>query len=451
MSNLEQLFGVLRSLKMDYGVDFFSSLTLQLHQIIGADYTFIAKIDSDVMVSKTIAFATKDGLQENFEYALEHTPCHDVSHDTVCVYPSQICNIYPQDQLLIDMNINGYVGVPLHSSTGQVVGLVVGLFEKSIENSESVANAFQFFEGRISAELERTNIVQELQKMNDELEQLVDERTKKLKNALLSLEQTQQQMIEQEKQASLGRLVVGVAHEINTPLGVSILAGTTLSETINGLNTVIEAKQLTKPKLVKYCSEIEEAASIINFNLSRAAELVTNFKQISSDQINDEVVSLELNDWLAKVVSSLNPLARQHDVSLQKVTTQTSCVCTTYPAKLYQVINNVISNAVKHAFDKAENNQEPCCTVTCEYNDAETLQLTISDNGRGIDQETLTHIYEPFYTTKRGQGGTGLGMSIVYSLVTGPLCGKVSIETKPSTGTSVIITLPLSVKPHLKD
>jgi len=118
MGNLEQVFGALRSLKMDYGMDFLSSLTLQLHQIIGADYTFIAKIDSDVMVSKTIAFATKDGLQENFEYALEHTPCHDVSHDTVCVYPSDICNIYPQDQLLIDMNINGYVGVPLHASSG---------------------------------------------------------------------------------------------------------------------------------------------------------------------------------------------------------------------------------------------------------------------------------------------------------------------------------------------
>jgi len=162
--------------------------------------------------------------------------------------------------------------------------------------------------------------------MNDELEQIVDERTKKLKNALLSLEQMQQKMIEQEKQASLGRLVVVVAHEINTPLGVSILAATTLSETIDGLNTIIETKQLTKPKLVKYCSEIDEAASIINFNLSRAAELVTNFKQISSDQINDEVVSLELNDWLGKVISSLNPLTRQYDVSLQNVTSQTSCV-----------------------------------------------------------------------------------------------------------------------------
>jgi hypothetical protein len=157
MFNIKEVMEVIRSLKMSYGDDFFHSLILHLHKIIGSEYTFISRIDSEKMTSKTIAFATHQGIQENFEYDLESSPCFNVYHDTICVYPTDVCAKYPADQLLADMNIKGYVGTPLHDSSGTVVGLLVGLFEHSIQDPEMVSDTFQFFEGRISAELERNN------------------------------------------------------------------------------------------------------------------------------------------------------------------------------------------------------------------------------------------------------------------------------------------------------
>lgn len=448
MQNLEQMFDVIRSLKMDYGENFFSSLTSHLHQMIGADYTFIARLEPSRSVSQTVAFYTKQGRQDNFEYDLMHTPCADVSHDTICMYPAKICDIYPKDQLLIDMHINGYIGVPLHASTGKVVGLIVGLYEQQVQNPETVVDTFRFFEGRISAELERTNMFNELKVLNTELEDMVDARTQELQSALTSLEQTQQQMVEQEKQASLGRLVSGLAHEINTPLGVAILASTTLEANVDELNSGLSDNQLTKTKVQRYCKDIQEAASIVNFNLNRAAELVVNFKQISNDQTSDELVSLDLAGWLPNVVASLSPLAKKNGVLLKSEDIDASCLCTTYPAKLYQVINNLVSNAIKHGFEGIDSDANNVCILSCNSTSDNSVKLTVSDNGNGIDEETLRHIYEPFFTTKRGQGGTGLGMSIVFSTVNGPLEGKVSIDTIKGKGTSVIVELPSSLVTH---
>ena len=142
MQNIQQMLDVIRSLKMSYGSEFFSSLTLQLHNIIEADFTFIARINRSRNVSRSIAFVTDEGVQEDFEYDLKDTPCSDVSHDTVCVYPSNVCEKYPLDQLLIDMGIRGYVGTPLHDSNGNVVGIIVGLFKNPIAQPELVTDVF---------------------------------------------------------------------------------------------------------------------------------------------------------------------------------------------------------------------------------------------------------------------------------------------------------------------
>ena len=112
-----------------------------------------------MMVQKTIAFATHEGIQENFEYGLQDTPCFHVSHNSICIYTTKVCDSYPADQLSIDMNINGYIGTPLHDSKGAVAGLVVGLFEQPIEDPEMVSDILKFFEGHIPAELERSYMV----------------------------------------------------------------------------------------------------------------------------------------------------------------------------------------------------------------------------------------------------------------------------------------------------
>jgi two-component system NtrC family sensor kinase len=443
---MKQMMEIIRSLKMSYGDAFFTSLTLQLHEIIASDYMFIACIDPQKMVSKTIAFTTNDGIQENFEYALQDTPCFDVSHNSSCIYPANVCDTYPSDQLLIDMNINGYVGTPLHDSKGCVVGLVVGLFERPIQDPEMVSDIFQFFAGRISAELERNNMVEELESLNAHLENTVEARTKELQEALNSLEATQKQMLEQEKQASLGRLVAGVAHEINTPLSVAILANSTLENIVESLSSSLNSEGLTKGKLKHYCEEMVEASSLIKYNLSRSAELVVNFKLISSEQTNDEITTINLNQWMPALITSLSPLARKNAIKLDVQISPDSYEISTYPAKLYQVINNIVTNAIHHAFYNFESEQQNSCTLKYCYGENDTVRICIRDNGSGIDASTLERIYEPFFTTRRDNGGTGLGMSIVYNLINGPLKGNVSIKSVEGSGTEVTLELPLKLK-----
>ena len=153
---------IIKSLKSAYGEEFISSITMQLHKLIEADYTFVAKLDLNRRVSKTISLAAGDSFGKNFEYALRHTPCEDVSQNNTCVFSKDVCHLYPKDQLLIDMGIEGYIGSPLVNSSGQVFGLIVTLFKHKISHSENISALFELFAGRISSEVERLEKQQEI-------------------------------------------------------------------------------------------------------------------------------------------------------------------------------------------------------------------------------------------------------------------------------------------------
>ena len=166
---------IIVSLKSSYGKDFLDSITMQLHKAIGAQYTFIARIDEQAGVSRTLSMVAGDDFVDNFEYALAHTPCENVSHDAICIYPRHICQQFPQDQLLIDMNIEGYIGAPLHDSNNHVFGLLVTLYDTEIAHPDHVASLFELFAGRISAEIERIDKEKELKKVNELLNRKIAE------------------------------------------------------------------------------------------------------------------------------------------------------------------------------------------------------------------------------------------------------------------------------------
>ncbi len=442
MRDFDSIINVIRSLKMSYGQAFFVSLTSQLHKIIESDFTFIAELDLDSNVSKTIAFVTDDGVQENFEYSLEHTPCADVSNDSLCVYPGNVCQAYPDDQLLIDMGIKGYIGSPLHDSNGNVVGIMVALYKDDIQEPDIVSGILQFFEGRVSAELERSNTVKQLQELNANLELRINERTSELRQTMDSLAETQQQMLEQEKQASLGRLVVGVAHEINTPLGVSMLAGSTLESAVESLASSLANKSLTQSRMNQLRDEMKEACEILNANLQRAAGLVVNFKQISSDQIKDSETCFSVSEWLSGVLYPLRELAEQQGVEIRTRVDENVAQMCTFPAKLSQVITNLATNSILHAFSQAQKDGVRWCEIRCKLNSHNELLFSVIDNGIGLEPEVLSRLYEPFFTTSRAKGSTGLGMSIVYNLVTGPLKGKISVISEKGHGTHIDLVFP---------
>jgi len=170
MSEFEQvLLHIIKSLKSTYGNEFFNELSLQLSKAIGADYTFIAQVDVNNFNANTISLIAKGELADNFEYKLEHTPCAKVIDDSVCIYPRNIRSLFPRDQLLIDMNFEGYVGVALYDSNGKVNGLVVALYETEMSNTHFVKNLFELFSGRIAAEIERCEQKQNLEQLNTAL------------------------------------------------------------------------------------------------------------------------------------------------------------------------------------------------------------------------------------------------------------------------------------------
>lgn len=427
---------IIQSLKSTYGKDFLDTITMQLHQSIGAQFTFIAKLDHARYVSKTLSLVAGDDFAENFEYSLEHTPCADVSDDSTCIYPSQICDLYPKDQLLVDMGIEGYVGAPLHSADGKVFGIVVALYSNSIENAQDVAALFELFAGRISAELERSEKEDALKELNESLEQKVIERTAALNQTIEQLKASQAQLVEQEKLASLGRLVAGVAHEVNTPLGVAVLGTSTLASDIYALEKKFTAGAISKNDMETYFADAKEMTQSIEFNLARASELIGNFKQMATDFHSDEKSTINVVDWLSSTSTSLKPMLKKAGISLVLKLPESSIVVTTYPSRLAQVITNIISNTVKHAFPSHSVKSEKSIVITLSGNASE-YSISLADNGVGMSADVKAKMFDPFFTTNRQGGGMGLGMSIVHNLVTNSLNGRLMVNSHEGTGTDI--------------
>ena len=443
MTHENILSQIISELNITSGDEFFNTLTLQLHKVIGADYTFIARLDKEKNVSRTISLVAKGDIAENFEYSLEFTPCADVFDDSTCVYPNNICSFYPQDQLLIDMKIEGYIGAPLHSSSGQVMGLVVALYEKPIVNESLTRSLFELFSGRISAEIEREEQQQELKDLNNNLESKVAHRTKELSDTLENLKATQDKMIAQERLASLGAMVAGVAHEINTPLGVAMLSGTNITDIAHSLNAKVEAQSLSKNDLISALADITDSGDALTHNLRRAADLVANFKQVAVERNISDHLQININQWLETQISSLRPLMKQHGLKINLHLSPQSIIFKTYPSKLSQVLVNIAQNAAVHAYSNMKDNREKQLTITVEESSNELL-LSIADNGLGIPAEIQNKVFDPFFTTKRNAGGTGLGLSIVHSIVTGTLEGKIDLKSDEKNGTQFIISLPIN-------
>jgi len=442
MSSLEQqLPSIIKSLSSTYGSAFFNELTLQLNKFIGADYTFIARLDTQQSISKTISLVAKGELVDNFEYLLADTPCADVSDDSVCIFPKNICNLYPNDQLLIDMNIQGYVGAPLHDSHGNVMGLIVALHEKEILNQDRVVTIFELFAGRISAEIERTEREAEFNLLTKSLENKVTERTSSLMTALEQLELTQKEIIAKEKMASLGLLVAGVAHEINSPLGVAILGASIVEEASGKLNEKLNNGILSKEDLTDGFTTIADSIKAMNFNLNRAAKLIHSFKEVAVDRSIDDIREFTVSTWLHELTSSLKPMLNKKSISLSLSLPEQQVVMTTCTSKLAQVLSNLIANASIHAFPESVENKNKVIKITIEELD-EKVHIAIGDNGVGINKKNINLLFDPFFTTKRNEGSTGLGLSIIHNIMTGSLQGSIDVKSNADQGSEFRVILP---------
>ncbi len=259
------------------------------------------------------------------------------------------------------------------------------------------------------------------------------------KRAEQALRQAQQDLIQAEKMASLGSLVAGVAHEINTPLGNTLTASSHLYDKVIELSAMLNENRLRRSDLVAFVSLLTETTRLMVTNCERAAELVQSFKQVAVDQTSGERRRFDLKGYIDEVLLSLRPRLRKtgHRIT---VACPANLEIDGYPGALSQLLTNFLLNSLMHAYDPGEAGH---LSIRVQLLDDGLVELAYADDGKGIPQELLGRIYDPFFTTRRGSGGSGLGLHIAYNLVTGTLRGQISVESEPGDGTCFTVRFPL--------
>ncbi|WP_051275590.1 sensor histidine kinase [Aestuariibacter salexigens] len=287
---------------------------------------------------------------------------------------------------------------------------------------------------------------EEHRKLNASLEEKVNQRTLALKEAnqeliqtLEKLHQFQRQMVQNEKMASLGDMVAGVAHEVNTPIGLGVTASTMMLDRLKSLDQEFQNKSLKASTLSKFINEGQENLNIIYRNLNRAAELISSFKQVAVDQSSEGNRTFSFAKLMDEILLSLRPRLKkvQHDVNVH---CDENLFIETKAGPINQIMINLIMNSVIHGFENIEHGQ---IDIYVEMIGDNKLNIVYKDNGVGIPEHLRKRIFDPFVTTKRGQGGSGLGMHLVYNLVTQALNGSISITSEEGAGVEFQIIFPV--------
>ncbi len=264
--------------------------------------------------------------------------------------------------------------------------------------------------------------------------------TQKLKETLDHLEGTQQQLVQAEKMASLGGLVAGVAHEINTPLSIAITSNSLVLDDTQEIKRRIEEQRLTKKRMASHIEKTQQSLTMGERALERVQILLTNFKQVAADQVVDEEREINLANYINEVLNTLSVELKKHHVSYQ-FHGETELNLKTYPGALAQVLTNLVTNSIRHGF---ENHVDGNISITLQA-EQDGAKIIYQDNGNGMAKEVLDKIFEPFFTTKRGKGSTGLGMNIVYNIVNQKLKGTIEVESEPGKGSTFTIFLPKTI------
>lgn len=340
----------------------------------------------------------------------------------------------------IDQN-HYFVGVGIDISARKKAEDELVLLNKTLEEKVLLrTNELHLANNELNqANEELTSVNEEMFAMNEELTAANEEMMAMNEELLESNEkiiQMKNYLVESEKMAALGGLVAGVAHEVNTPLGVGITASSHLVDITKELMSKLNDGSQNKEELIEYLEDIRKAAMIIEKNLTRAGKLTQSFKQLSVDQTSEPKRQFDVGDYLEEILISLSP-------TLKKTNIQIETYCEEHilfkgsPGAFAQIITNLVMNALYHAFSSKN---QGIIKIQIEK-DKEKLKVVFSDDGCGMNAHILSKIYEPFFTTRRDLGGTGLGLSVVYSIVTQKFSGTIECTSEIGIGTTFTMIL----------
>ena len=280
----------------------------------------------------------------------------------------------------------------------------------------------------------------ELKQENDNRQYIEDELRRKnteLANSMNTLNIARDQLLESERMASLGGLVAGIAHDVNTPLGVSVTAASFLQERISALQTNYEDNAITKKAMNDFIAEAQQTSELLLTNLNRASDLIASFKQVAVDQTSEAERKFELKSYIHEVVQSLLPSFKhsQHAINIScPDTLEVFCA----PGVIAQLLTNMLMNSYVHGYEQGQSG-----TININVtNDDDNVVFEYEDDGKGMDEAALSQLFDAFYTTRSSEGGSGLGTHIMYNLVNQALKGKITAQSKPGKGLKYSIRFP---------
>jgi len=317
----------------------------------------------------------------------------------------------------------------------------VSLSSRSFAEANRTLVVFTYFDIT-----ERRLAQQEVLELNAQLEERVARRTAQLLSVnheltqtLATLERARDQLVQSEKLAALGSLVTGVAHELNTPIGNCVTAVSAFDYRVSEFAELVDVG-LKRSDLHRFLADSRQATDLLTRNITRAATLISGFKQVAVDQTSSQRRHFSLATAISEILVALKPIVAKSACSLTHEIQQDAQL-DSFPGPLGQVLTHLIENAILHGYDKGQTAGNIAIGTCCVGSDCVTL--TVRDFGRGIPREHSHHLFEPFFTTRLGQGGSGLGLYVVHNITTGVLGGTVEVDSVEGQGAAFTITIPL--------
>jgi signal transduction histidine kinase len=343
--------------------------------------------------------------------------------------------------LALDLVLVAALALSLRIVFGPLKQLRDGLFDLATRGSDEVEELPENRRDELGDVIRGFNAVQ--RKLKSIIERIRDAEDaarrsqQETAQAMAELRQTQESLLQSERLASLGSLVAGVAHEINTPVGIALTSASVLRDATDAIAEQVGSGAIKKSDILRYLETAGESTRLIMNNAYRAAHLIHSFKQIAVDQVSEARRRFGLKEYINEVVSSLQPKLKKSYLHLN-ISCPDDIVLDTYPGALAQVITNLTLNCVEHAFDvEASGNID-----IRVRRDGAWIEMQVSDDGKGIPAELLDKVFDPFVTTRRGQGGTGLGLNIVFNLVAKQFGGSIAVSSTVGQGASFVLRIP---------
>ncbi len=349
-------------------------------------------------------------------------------------YLSEIEEVIAQKQIILDeKNKQEIIQIIIAGFIISVILFIISLFF-----ANNLKNMFQDYRKKVE---EKTD---QLHDLNVNLEHKVVKRTEELKEsngeltfAIQNLKDTQKKLVESEKMASLGGLVAGVAHEINTPVGVGLTGVTYFLDITKKIKEQYQSNDMSEENFEEYLKTAEKLGDMINTNLDRTVQLIKSFKQVAVDQTNETQCHFNVKHYLEEILSNIKHSSKQNHINII-LNCKENIEIYSYPSALSQIINKLVTNSFRHAFEEDEEG-----TIEIDINIDENLHVRYKDNGKGIKEENISKVFDPFFTTNRKYGGAGLGLNIIYNIITCILKGSIECNSEEGEGVVFTITIPI--------